>query len=574
MNEESKIAIVSHGAIVEFNPNSVEHRKILTDVTQGLMKNELELDRQSNLFIELVSNFSRAKISAQPFDTERHLTEFFKSTGVVVPQYLLLEAATIPPHDKVGDFYLVWRRGKFIKPGIPEFPSLDKLKVGDTIKCWDGADIPIVAIHTHCPKSLFKTFEHRINTRNDFSAAVPDGLEIVWPQDRFNTDFPAIREAINSLKPVLSENGYMDVRRGLVEALNNTYGLKATIQDFVNLIEGNCTPIDFVLKTQSDTPLLQAKAGEDKSSALMVTDSEGMVCFRKPDKLLPGDKIMSFARRSPRPDKKESRNEQSTGRLKHSSRYWYDRFGVGHEIPPNKPMEAGSVKLNEVYGMICQPSSNGEPIPSPDLRDESVRGKDIVVQNSVSITTGKVNMHALEAACRTMAENMKVMHRKPVSDEFRDKLYEALAAFYHRHHSLGAASREFLYGDVICIERFKREFGIVFSAKDVDAFLNGVMPIPELLSKYVRERHPGEKKITTYSQYALALNTLTSLLCLFPPNVRTREDIERAKALHVQFNIRFDIDMTEEDFLAIIYRHGAPRHFLKKHATTEATKGE
>lgn len=123
-------------------------------------------------------------------------------------------------------------------------------------------------------------------------------------------------------------------------------------------------------------------------------------------------------------------------------------------------------------------------------------------------------------------------------------------------------------------EWFKREFGIVFSARDVDGFLNGVMPIPELLSKYVRERHPGEKKITTYSQYALALNTLTSLLCLFPSNVRTREDIERAKALHVQFNIRFDIDMSEEDFLAIIYRHGTPRYFLKKHATTEATKGE
>lgn len=277
---------------------------------------------------------------------------------------------------------------------------------------------------------------------------------------------------------------------------------------------------------------------------------------------------MSFSRRSPRPDKQEGVKPNP------NIRFWYDKFGVGHEIPPNKPMEAGSVKRNDGCVMAYQPYGNRGSVPSPDPRDESVRSKDTVIQNSISITTGKVNMHALEAACRTMAENMKVMHRKPVSDEFRDKLYEALAAFYHRHHSLGNASREFLYGDIICIERFEREFGIVFSAKDVDAFLNGVMPIPELLSKYVRELRPGEKKITTYSQYALALNTLTSLLCLFPPNVRTREDVERAKALHVQFNIRFDIDMSEEDFLAIIYRHGTPRHFLKKHATTEATKGE
>lgn len=273
-------------------------------------------------------------------------------------------------------------------------------------------------------------------------------------------------------------------------------------------------------------------------------------------------------------DKNKSRNEQPTGRLKHSSRYWYDRFGHPHLLEPGEPMSASFIKYEPGCGKILEVSINKDPIPSPDPRDESIRGKDTVIQNSISITTGKVNMHALEAACRTMAESMKVMHRKPVSDEFRDKLYEALAAFYHRHHSLGNASREFLYGDIICIERFKREFGIVFSDKDVDAFLNGVMPIPELLSKYVRELRPGEKKITTYSQYALALNTLTSLLCLFPPNVRTREDIERAKALHVQFNIRFDIDMSEEDFLAIIYRHGAPRHFLKKHATTEATKGE
>lgn len=225
--------------------------------------------------------------------------------------------------------------------------------------------------------------------------------------------------------------------------------------------------------------------------------------------------------------------------------------------------------------MAYQPYGNGGPIPSPDPRDESVRGKDTVIQKGMSITTGKVNIKALDEACRAMAENMISVHRKPVFNEFRDKVYEELTSAYLNHGALrGTASREFLCGDVICIERFKHKFGIVFSVEDMNLFLDGRMTASELFSKYVPYPYSGEKKITTYSQYALALNTLTSLLILFPSNVRTREDIERAKALRVQFNIRFDIDISEEDFLAIIYRHGTPRYFLKKHATTEATKGE
>lgn len=560
MKKETKVVISSDNVVVNFNPNDADHEEALNKANADSISNKVEFQRKLAYFEDLMRKAAQSRHGA-PWDMSKEIDNFTKATGIELSVAQLIKAC---------DYSLEGKLEVYLKEILAsKQTSVVGLKVGDTIKSWDGTDIPIVAIHAHCPKSLFKTFEHRINTRNDFSVGIPDRLEIVWPQDRFNADFPAIREAINSLKTVLSENGYMDVRRSLVGALNNTYGLKSTIQDFVNLIEGNCSPIDFVLKNQYNAPLLQAKAGEDKSSALMVTDPDGMVCFRKPGKLLPGDKIMSFTCRSSRPDKQEGVRTDS------NIRYWYDKFGVGHEIPPNKPMEAGSVKRNGSYGAVSQPSSNGGPIPSPDPRDETVKGKDIVIQNNVSISPGKVNIKALEAACRTMAEIMKHMHPKPVFNEFRDKVYEALASAYLNHDTLrGTTSREFLYGDVLWIERFKCKFGIVFSIEDMNLFLDGRITASELFSKYVPYPYSGEKKITTYGQYALALNTLTSLLCLFPPNVRTREDIERAKALHVQFNIRFDIDMSEEDFLAIIYRHGTPRHFLKKHATTEATKGE
>lgn len=274
-------------------------------------------------------------------------------------------------------------------------------------------------------------------------------------------------------------------------------------------------------------------------------------------------------------DKNKSRNEQPTGRLKRSSRYWYDRFGHPHLLESGEPMPASFIKCEPGSGKTSEALIDNGPIPSPDHLDFTATGKDTVIQNNVSITTGKVNMHALEAACRTMAENMKVMHRKPVSDELRDKLYDALAAAYLRHrHLRGTASREFLYGDVICIEQFKREFGIVFSAKDVDAFLNGVITIPELLSKYVRRPYPGEKKIKTRPEYDLCLSLLVSLLSLFNLNRMDRESVERAKRLGEQLNVRFDINITEGDFLDILYRRAAPSHVLKKYATAEAIKGK
>lgn len=514
MNEESKIAIVSHGEVVEFDPNSAEHRKILESANRKLITNEL-YQRDLKRFKELVL-FYQSAVSKETIDDK--IEEFLRATGIRL-NYSDLAIFNYGYPDIDGYFGTLYNRAMGIEP-----PSVS------------ADENPIVGLKENSLKPQLPSshtggellYDILLRKFNRFMQNITTELLILGRGRSLTTE---CRIETNILRKI--------------EGFN-----KETNLGLDREIVQNC-PIDENLQTGYFNVLfvgLIKRSEEFRMQTMPLSEKIGFIQpkYGKDEGVKPNPNI----------------------------RFWYDKFGVSHEIPPNEPMEAGSVKRNEGCVMAYQPYGNRGPVPSPDPRDESVRSKDTVIQNSISITTGKVNMHALEAACRTMAESMKVMHRKPVSDEFRDKLYEALAAFYHRHHSLGNASREFLYGDVICIERFKREFGIVFSARDVDAFLNGVMTIPVLLGKYVRERHPGEKKITTYSQYALALNTLTSLLCLFPSNVRTREDIERAKALHVQFNIRFDIDMSEEDFLAIIYRHGTPRHFLKKHATTEATKGE
>lgn len=326
---------------------------------------------------------------------------------------------------------------------------------------------------------------------------------------------------------------------------------------------------------------------------------------------------MSFARRSPRPDKQEG------VKVDPNIRFWYDKFGVSHEIPPNKPMEAGSVKRNETYGLVYQSSINGGSIPSPDPRDEKERLFCLGIQKLVStlkelenngVISGhgyadvkKVFLHAFnngygssvsvteftalinkeitpselyrrnndKDVLKGMAESMKTMHRKVFSEELYDKIADALASAYLRHrHLRGTASREFLYGDIICIEQFKREFEIIFSIEDVNLFLNGVITIPELLCKYVRRPYLGEKKIKTRTEYDLCLSLLVSLLSLFNLNRMDRESVERAKRLGEQLNVRFDVNITEGDFLDILYRRAAPSHVLKKYATAEATKGE
>lgn len=566
MNEESKIAIVSHGEVVEFDPNSAEHRKILESANSKLITNEL-YQRDLKSFKELVL-FYQSAVSKETIDDK--IEGFLRATGIRL-DYSDLAIFNYGYPDIDGYFETLYNRAMGIESadenpivGLKE-KSLDPQH--SSTKTGGGLLYGIL---------LRKFNRFMQNVTADLLLLVD--VKSLTAQCRIETNILRKIEGFN--KETNLELDRVGIGRSIDENTQPEY-FNVLFADLIKRSEEfriQTIPLSEKIRFyQSDCGEIRI-GGIDKSSAdiplVLVTDKEGRVRCRQVGELLRGDKSFPCFICNGSPDKKESRNEQPTGRLRTPSRYWYDRFGHPHLLESGGPMHVNSIKCEPARGKILEVSVNKDPIPSPDPRDESVRSKDTVIQNSISITTGKVNMHALEAACRTMAESMKVMHRKPVSDEFRNKLYEALAAFYHRHHSLGNASREFLYGDVICIERFKREFGIVFSAKDVDAFLNGVMPIPELLSKYVRKLHPGEKKIATYSQYALALNTLTSLLCLFPPNVRTREDIERAKALHVQFNIRFDIDMSEEDFLAIIYRHGTPRYFLKKHATTEATKGE
>lgn len=326
---------------------------------------------------------------------------------------------------------------------------------------------------------------------------------------------------------------------------------------------------------------------------------------------------MSFARRSPRADKQEGVKADP------NIRFWYDKFGVGHEIPPNKPMEAGSVKRNETYGLVYQSSINGGPIPSPDPRDEKERLFCLGIQKLVStleelenngVISGhgyadvkKVFLHAFnngygssvsiteftalinkeitpselyrrnndKDVLKGMAESITAMRPKSVFNEFRDKVYEALASAYLNHETLrGTTSREFLYGDILCIERFKREFGIIFSIEDMNLFLNGRIAISELFGKYVSYPYPGEKKIKRRAEYDLCLSLLVSLLSLFNLNRMDRESVERAKRLGEELNVRFDINITEGDFLDILYRRAAPSHVLKKYATAEAIKGK
>lgn len=558
MKKETKVVISSDNVVVDFNPNNADHEEALKKANVDSISSKVEFQRKLAYFEDLMRKVTQSRHGV-PWDMSKEIDNFTKATGIELSVAQLIKAC---------DYSLEGKLEVYLKDILAsKQTSVVGLKVGDTIKSWDGADIPIVAIHTHCPKSLFKTFEHRINTRNDFSVGIPDRLEIVWPQDRFNADFPAIREAINSLKTVLSENGYIDVRRGLVKALNNTYGLKATVQDFVNLIEGSCSPIDFVLKTQYNTPLLQAKAGEDKSSTLMVTDSDGMVCFRKPDRLLLGDKIMSFARHSPRPDKKESRNEQPTGRLKHSSRYWYDRFDRPHLLESGEPMSASFIKCEPGYGKYLDLSVNKGPIPSPDPRDESVRSKDTVIQNSVSISPGKVNIEVLEAACRTMAESMKAMHRKTISKECYDKLINELEFIFGEFtHVKERLARIHLYGELLSDEKFKQKYGVVFSADEWNAFLNAKLSSVELVEKYVKLE---EKKTLTRKEFDECLNALKAILQLVGPSGISRKDVESVEPLRDLLNGRFGLNISRHDFLNQIYRRQSSSSFLKHYAHVE-----
>lgn len=405
MNEESKIAIVSHGAVVEFNPHNTEHEEALNKANAEYISSKVEFQRKLGLFEDLLSKRGQSHFGV-PWDMDNEIDNFTKATGIELSPLIIIKAASYFPEGKLADYLKEILSSKS--------RSATGLKVGGYIKCWDGKEIPILAIHTHLPRRFVDAHTFISKTRNDFSGAPEAGLAIEWPNEKeatFCSDLQLLVDSLEALssKNVISGHGYADVKKELLRAFNNKNGTRIDITAFTKLIKKEVTP-----------------------SELFV------------------------------------------------------------HIADKKDVNSETYQLIELH----------------------------------------------------------------------------LKGMRHDHISVKPVTWEDIGG---VIKVFKDMYSIEFYYKDLNRFFSGAITAEELLLLYVKL---PEKKIATYSQYALALNTLTSLLILFPSNVRTREDIERAKALHVQFNIRFDIDMSEEDFLAIIYRHGTPSHFLKKHATTEATKGK
>lgn len=515
MIEESKIAIVSHGAVVEFNPNSAEHRKILESANRKLITNEL-YQRDFKCFKELVL-FYQSAVNNETIDDK--IEEFLRATGISL-NYSDLAVFNYGYPDVDGYFTTLYNRAKGIKP-----PSAS------------AHENPIVELKEKC-----------LNPQHS-STHAGGGLLYDILLRKFNRFMQNITSDLLSLGNVKSLTTRCRIETNILRKIEGFN--KETNLGLDREIVLGC-PIDENLQTGYFNVLFVDLIKRSEEFRIQTIPLSEKIGFIQP---------------------KYGKDQEV--KADPNIRFWYDKFGVSHEIPPNKPMEAGSVKQNETYGLVYQSSINGGPIPSPNPRDESVRSKDIVIKNSISISAGKVNVNALEAACRTMPESMKGMHRKVVSEELYDRFADALGSAYLRHrHLRGTASREFLYGDIICIEQFKREFGNIFSIEDMNLFLNGVITIPELLCKYVRRPYPGEKKIKRRTEYDLCLSLLVSLLSLFNPNRMDRASVERAKRLGEELNVRFDINITEGDFLDILYRRAAPSHVLKKYATAEVIKGK
>lgn len=405
MNEESKIAIVSHGAVVEFNPNNTEHEEALNKANAEYISSKVEFQRKLRLFEDLLSKRSQSHFGV-PWDMDKEIDNFTKVTGIELSPLIIIEAGSYFPEGKLADYLKEILSGKS--------RSATGLKVGGCIKCWDGKEIPILAMYTHLPRLFVDAHTFISKTRNDFSGAPEAGLAIELPNEKeatFCSDLQLLVDSLETLrsKNVISGHGYTDVKKELLRAFNNKNGTRIDITAFTKLIKKEVTP-----------------------SELFV------------------------------------------------------------HIAEKKEVSSETYRLIELH----------------------------------------------------------------------------LKGMRHDHISVKPVTWEDIGG---VIKVFKDMYFIEFYYKDLNRFFSGAITAEELLLLYVKL---PEKKITTRAQYDQALNILIVLLDLFTPNAMTREDVERAKVLHIQFNIRFDIDMSEEDFLAIIYRHGTPRCFLKKHATTEAAKGE
>ena len=335
MNEESKIAIVSHGEVVEFDPNSTEHRKILESANRKLITNEL-YQRDLKRFKELVL-FYQSAVSKETIDDK--IEEFLRATGIRL-DYSDLAIFNYGYPDIDGYFGTLYNRAMGIEP-----PSVS------------ADENPIVGLKENSLKPQLPSshtggellYDILLRKFNRFMQSITTELLILGRGRSLTTE---CRIETNILRKI--------------EGFN-----KETNLGLDREIVQNC-PIDENLQTGFFNVLfvdLIKRSEEFRMQTIPLSEKIGFI--------------------QPKYGKDEGVKANP------NIRFWYDKFGVSHEIPPNEPMEAGSVKRNEGCVMAYQPYGNRGPVPSPDPRDESVRSKDTVIQNSVSITTGKVNMHAL-----------------------------------------------------------------------------------------------------------------------------------------------------------------------------------
>lgn len=486
MNEESKIAIVSHGEVVEFDPNSAEHRKILESANRKLITNEL-YQRDLKRFKDLVL-FYQSAVSKETIDDK--IEEFLRATGIKL-DYSDLAIFNYGYPDIDGYFGTLYNRAMGIEP-----PSVS------------ADENPIVGLKENSLKPQLPSshtggellYDILLRKFNRFMQNITTELLILGRGRSLTTE---CRIETNILRKI--------------EGFN-----KETNLGLDREIVQNC-PIDENLQTGYFNVLFVGLIKRSEEFRMQTIPLSEKVGFIQP----------------------KYGNDEGV-KVNPNIRFWYDKFGVSHEIPPNKPMEAGSVKRNEGLVIVSQPSNNGGPIPSPDPRDESVRSKDTVIQNSISITTEKVNMRALDAACRTMAESMKVMHRKTISKECYDKLINELEFIFAEFRNVKERlARIYLYGKLLNDEMFKQKYGVVFSADEWNAFLNAKLSSVELAEKYVKVE---EKKTLTRKEFDECLNALKAIMQLVGPNGVSRKDAESVEPLLDLLNTRFGLKITRHDF--------------------------
>lgn len=674
MNEESKIAIVTHGDVVDFNPDNVEHQKILQQAHRAFVQSDLEIRRQCNMFIGLVEKWSTCTISS--YSAEKDLENFFKLTGVRLTEEILEEAASNCQLNKLDDLYKKIRQDKLAKPEdssntdnedkhIPNQVSV-MVTDSDGIVCF--RDFNNILPGDKAVTASIDPVSDGISERTD---SVGKETKVVISSDGVVVDFnpndaehkEALKKAntkltINELKfrrklklfeDLISKvcfhghNTPLDITKECADFTKSTgVGLSSLriIKGREYSLHGKLESYLKELLDMKKVPVSSLKVGDTVKScdgkdipivAIHTHLPQGFVASHAilksrddfsgaPEAELPSDHT----------DEKEKTFCSDLQLLADSLETLSSKNVIsGHGYADVKKVLLGAfnnkngtkIDITEFTKLIKKEATSSELY-------HSVLDKDTV--------------------CRIMFERMKSMHPKEFSKKRHDELREVLELAYSRSQNIErTALNELRHGANSKVDQFKRNYGINFSVVDMTEFLNGNMSINGLLDKYVRvvekkevnsetyqliELHLKgmrydhilvkpvtreyisgviktfkdmffiefsykdlarfftgiitveellllyvklpEKKIKMRSEYNLCLSLLVSLLSLFNPSRIDHESIERAKLLVEQLNIRFDINITEGDFLDIIYRRSAPSHILKKYATTEATKGE